>query len=192
MLTINLNTKTLTPLRLIQSCIEGERTAQIELYQTYAPTMFGICLRYSSDYHSAEDLLQDGFIKAFRNMDRFNGEGSFEGWLKRIFINTAIEQYRKNKRLSFLPLDQEQQHLCDQQINIHDQLATQELLALLQKTPYGYRTVFNLYVVEGYNHKEIGELLGISEGTSKSQLARARAYLKELILQREPNHEHGR
>jgi RNA polymerase sigma factor (sigma-70 family) len=191
MLTSNLNTKALSPLRLIQSCIEGEKTAQIELYQTYAPTMFGICLRYSSDYHSAEDLLQDGFIKAFRNIDRFNGDGSFEGWLKRIFINTAIEQYRKNKRLSFLPLDQEQQHLSDQQVNINDQLAAQDLLALLQKTPYGYRTVFNLYVIEGYNHKEIGALLGISEGTSKSQLARARAYLKELILQREPNHEYG-
>jgi len=152
------------------------------LYNTYSPTMFGICLRYSYDYHSAEDLLQEGFIKAFNNIDRYSGKGSFEGWLKRIFINTAIEQYRKNKRLSFLPLEKEQQ-FTSHETNALDNLAVQDLLKLLQKTPYGYRTVFNLYVVEGYNHREIGELLGISEGTSKSQLARARAFLKELILQ---------
>jgi len=182
MITSNLSTKTFGTVQLIQSCIAGNPAAQLELYETYSPTMFGICLRYSSDYHSAEDLLQDGFIKAFNNIDRFRGNGSFEGWLKRIFINTAIEQYRKNKRLSFLPLERDQQISSDQ-TNALDELAVQDLLKLLQKTPTGYRTVFNLYAVEGYNHREIGELLGISEGTSKSQLARARVFIKGLIKQ---------
>ncbi|MFK7808666.1 MAG: RNA polymerase sigma factor [Saprospiraceae bacterium] len=175
-----LTSKALAPQLLIQQCIAGKRAAQIQLYETYSPTMFGICLRYASDYHSAEDLLQEGFIKAFNNIDRFKGMGSFEGWLKRIFINTAIEQYRKNKRLSFLPLEREQQ-VNSQETNALDNLAVQDLLKLLQKTPYGYRTVFNLYAVEGYNHREIGDLLGISQGTSKSQLARARTFIKKLL-----------
>ncbi|MFT4663809.1 MAG: RNA polymerase sigma factor (sigma-70 family) [Polaribacter sp.] len=181
MITSKLSIKALAPSLLIQRCIAGKKTAQVELYNTYSPTMFGICLRYSNDYHSAEDLLQEGFIKAFNNIDRYKAQGSFEGWLKRIFINTAIEQYRKSKRLSFLPLEKEQQ-FASQETNALDKLVVEDLLKLLQKTPYGYRTVFNLYVVEGYNHREIAELLGISEGTSKSQLARARSFLKELIL----------
>lgn len=182
MVASNLKTKSLVQQQLISGCVDGNKVSQEALYNAYAPTMFGICLRYSSDYHSAEDLLQDGFIKAFNNIDRFIGKGSFEGWLKRIFINTAIEQFRKNKRLSFLPLEHEHQ-LYANQTNIIDQLAVQDLLELLQKCPPGYRTVFNLYVIEGYNHKEIGQLLGISEGTSKSQLARSRAYLQGLIQQ---------
>ena len=184
MVASNLNTKTLVPQKHISGCVDGNKVTQEALYDTYAPTMFGICLRYSSDYHSAEDLLQDGFIKAFNNIDRFKGKGSFEGWLKRIFINTAIELYRKNKRLSFLPLEYEHQ-LYANQSSIIDQLAVQDLLKLLQQSPPGYRTVFNLYVIEGYMHKEIGQLLGISEGTSKSQLARARAFLQGLIQQLE-------
>ncbi len=176
----NLNTKVLVPKNLISSCIQGNRIAQEALYDLYSPVMFGICLRYSKDYHNAEDLLQEGFIKAFNNIDRFRGNGSFEGWLKRIFINTAIEQYRKNKRLSFLPLEPERIHQYSQS-DVLDQLAVEDLLKVLQKTPSGYRTVFNLYAIEGYTHKEISQMLGISEGTSKSQLARARVYLQKLI-----------
>ncbi len=184
MTTTKLTTKTLFPQHLINACIEGKRAAQEALYEKFAPTMFGICLRYASDYHTAEDLLQDGFVKAFYNIDQFNGKGSFEGWLKRIFINTAIEHFRKSKKMSFFPIQQEQL-LQTTQTNVIDQLAVDDLLNVLQQSPPGYRAVFNLFVIEGYSHKEISQLLGISEGTSKSQLARARVYLQNLIQQLE-------
>jgi len=164
----------------LKACIAGQRQAQEALYAHFSPKMFGICLRYASDYHSAEDILQEGFVKVFKNLDRFRGEGSFEGWLKRIFINTSIEFYRKavNKRKT-IELDSvyDQGH---ESIAL-DSLAAKDLLKLIQKLPTGYRTVFNLYGIEGYAHKEIAALLNISEGTSKSQLARARESIKKMI-----------
>ncbi len=165
---------------VIQSCIAGRRASQELLYQYFAPRMFGICLRYGHDYPTAEDLLQEGFIKVFNKLDRYRYEGSFEGWMKRIFINTAIEHYRKaNNRKFFVEIDQATE-LTLNSVAL-DNLATQDLLKVVQKLPDGYRTVFNLYAIEGFNHKEIGQMLGISEGTSKSQLARARATLQKNI-----------
>ncbi|MEL6864698.1 MAG: sigma-70 family RNA polymerase sigma factor [Bacteroidota bacterium] len=166
--------------RLIQQCIAGSHQYQALLYKVFSPQMFGICLRYASDYHSAEDILQEGFIKVFNNLDRYRGDGSFEGWLKRIFINTAIEYYRKSIRsYNFADLALAHQESLDGKAISN--MATQELLRLIQQLPVGYRTVFNLYVIEGYAHKEISKMLDISEGTSKSQLARARATLQRLI-----------
>ena len=165
---------------VIQSCIAGRRASQELLYQYFAPRMFGICLRYGHDYPTAEDLLQEGFIKVFNKLDRYRYEGSFEGWMKRIFINTAIEHYRKSSNRNFFVEIDEATELTLKSVAI-DNLATQDLLKVVQKLPDGYRTVFNLYAIEGYNHKEIGKLLGISEGTSKSQLARARATLQKNI-----------
>lgn len=163
----------------LKHCIAGRRDAQELLYNYFAPTMFGICLRYASDYHSAEDILQEGFIKVFNNIDRFRGEGSFEGWMKRIFINTAIEYYRKATHYSYVDIelaaDQSTKEVALQN------LMKDDLLKVIQQLTPGYRTVFNLYAIEGYSHKEIGKMLNISDGTSKSQLARARMALKRLI-----------
>ncbi|MFK8103910.1 MAG: RNA polymerase sigma factor [Saprospiraceae bacterium] len=169
-----------TDKQILQGCLAGQRTAQEFLYNHYAPQMFGICLRYASDYHHAEDILQEGFVKVFNRLDQYRGTGSFEGWLKRIFINTAIEYYRKSiKHLKYQALSGINEVAFDH--HIISELARQDLLKVIQKLPIGYRTVFNLYAIEGYSHKEIATLLEISEGTSKSQLARARKTLQALI-----------
>lgn len=165
---------------VLKACIAGRRSSQELLYQHFSPRMFGICLRYAHDYPTAEDLLQEGFIKVFNKLDMYSYEGSFEGWLKRIFVNTAIEHYRKSSSRRFFVEIEEAQELSLDGSAI-DLLAAQDLLKLVQKLPDGYRTVFNLYAIEGYNHKEVGKLLGISEGTSKSQLARARATLQKEL-----------
>ena len=166
--------------QVLEACIAGKREYQAFLYNYYAPKMFGICLRYASDYHNAEDILQEGFIKIFNKLDQYRGSGSFEAWMKRIFINTAIEYYRKTaKHLKYQTLDATHEIAFDN--NIIQELNKQDLLKLIQKLPLGYRTVFNLYAIEGYAHKEIAKLLGITAGTSKSQLARARKKLKESI-----------
>ncbi len=164
---------------ILEGCMAGRRDCQEALYNHFAPVMFGLCLRYSKDYHAAEDLLQEGFIKVFNKLDRYRGDGSFEGWLKRIFINTAIEYYRKAKQ--FIPVDIEEAKMEIHDDKAIDKLAHNELLKLIQKLPTGYRTVFNLYAIEGYTHREVASMLGISEGTSKSQLARARTILQRSV-----------
>jgi RNA polymerase sigma-70 factor (ECF subfamily) len=166
---------------LRQGCIDGRAGHQRLLYDYYSSKMFGICLRYANDYHHAEDILQEGFIKIFRSIDRFRGDGSFDGWIKRIFINTAIEHYRKSVNHSgHVELEPSIviRHIGEKAT---DNLATQDLMKLVQQLSPGYRTIFNLYVIEGYSHREIAETMGISEGTSKSQLARARNILKKLV-----------
>lgn len=170
----------LTEKEIIAGCIAGRRDCQEMFYKYFSPKMFGICLRYANDYHSAEDILQEGFIKVFNNIGKFRGEGSFEGWVKRIFINTAIEYYRKAVNHNG---HSELENATFQHINeiAIENLATQDLLKLIQKLSPGYQTVFNMYVIDGFSHKEIAKKLGISEGTSKSQLARARAILQKMI-----------
>jgi len=165
---------------VLKACIAGRRASQDLLYHHFAPRMFGICLRYAHDHPTAEDLLQEGFIKVFNKLDMYRYEGSFEGWMKRIFINTAIEHYRKASNRKFFV---EIENAEDLSLNNSalDDLVASDLMKIVQKLPNGYRTVFNLYAIEGYNHKEISKMLGISEGTSKSQLARARATLKTKI-----------
>lgn len=166
--------------QILQGCITGNRNCQEMLYQYFAPRMFGICLRYASDYHQAEDLLQEGFVKVFNKLDRFRGDGSFEGWMKRIFINTAVEHYRKTTRqIALDPLETAPHPHFDCQAL--QNLAIQDLLRIIHQLPTGYRTIFNLYAIEGYTHKEIANMLNISEGTSKSQHARARSLLQKLI-----------
>ena len=169
---------------LIRQCLKGKAEAQRLLYDQFAPKMFGICLRYAKKRHNAEDILQDGFIRVFRYLKNFRGEGSFEGWLRRIFVNTAIEHYRKNSKvysMSELPVESQEMTYNPAVQN----MSVEELLGLVGKLSNGYRMVFNLYVMEGLNHREIAEKLGISEGTSKSQLARARAQLQKMIAERE-------
>ncbi len=166
--------------KVLNGCIVNDSASQKALYNMFAPTMFGICLRYASDYHTAEDILQDGFIKVFRSINKFREEGSLEGWLKRIFVNTAIEYYRKTaKSYRFSPLELAGEKSFED-FSFYS-LEHNELLELIQKLPDGYRLVFNLYIIEGYAHDDIAKKLKINIGTSKSQLARAKKYLRKLI-----------
>lgn len=174
---------TLTDETLIQQSAAGDRRAQKLLYDRYSSKMFGVCLRYAQDYQNAEDILQEGFVKAFRNMEKFRFEGSFEGWLRRIMVNTAIEMHRrKNHLYPLVEVENTDIELIEE--NAVSMLAADDLMNMISSLSPGYRTVFNLYAIEGYSHKEIAEQLNISEGTSKSQLARARYILMDMVEQR--------
>ena len=155
---------------------------QEELYNRFAPKMYAVCLRYSNNTDDAQDLLQEGFIKIFKNLDRFRAEGSFEGWIRRVFVNTSIEHYRRKVNL-FSTSEREESLVTDSSWNALDKLAEKDIIELVQELSPGYRTVFNMYAIEGYSHKEIGNMLGISEGTSKSQLARAKGILQKKVEQ---------
>jgi len=165
---------------LIQGCIKGNRRMQEELYRRFSGRMYGVCLRYASNAEEAEDILQEGFIKIFKKLESFRSEGSFEGWIRRIFVNTAIEHFRRKKYLQPVT-EKEETSIEGKYISVLDDLAEQDILGLVQQLSPGYRTVFNMYVVEGYTHKEIADMLGISEGTSKSQLSRAKVILQDLV-----------
>jgi RNA polymerase sigma factor (sigma-70 family) len=165
-----------------EGCFKGDRRFQQMLYDMFSSKMFGVCMRYANEYNAAQDLLQEGFVKVFRNIDKFRGEGSFEGWVRRIFVNTAIEHYRKQVNL-YAIVDNDVKAYENYDNNALETLKEQDIVKMIQKLSHGYRTVFNLYVVEGYSHKEIGDLMGISEGTSKSQLARARYLLQKMITE---------
>lgn len=156
---------------------------QEELYNRFAPKMYAVCLRYANNADDAQDLLQEGFIKVYKNLHRFRAEGSFEGWIRRVFINSSIEHYRKKVAKLATVSEKEESTIESRDSNAIDSLAEKDIIALIQDLSPGYRTVFNLYVIEGYSHKEIGELLSISEGTSKSQLARAKSILQKKVTQ---------
>ncbi|MBI9033500.1 MAG: sigma-70 family RNA polymerase sigma factor [Bacteroidales bacterium] len=145
--------------------------------------MFGVCRYYSKDYTEAEDVLHEGFIKVFKKINQFEGKGVFEGWLRRVFVNTALERYRKQNIL--YPVEDYHQfvELADN-YNAVEQITTKDLYAIIQELSPKYKMVFNLYAIEGYQHKEIAEMLGISEGTSKSNLARARTILQKKVKER--------
>lgn len=160
--------------------MEGNRRMQEELYRRFSPRMYAVCLRYAGTAEEAEDILQEGFIKIFKKLGSFRGDGSFEGWIRRIFVNTAIEHFRRKRYLQ--PVTEKEENTIEGKfISVLDELAEQDILALVRELSPGYRTVFNMYVVEGYTHKEIADMLGISEGTSKSQLSRAKVILQEMV-----------
>lgn len=167
--------------QLVEGCLLNKRQSQYQLYELMSAKMFAVCMRYCSNKEYAQDILQEGFVKVFKNLDKFRWDGSFEGWVRRIFVNTAIEHFRKETKL--FPVTDNESALLLYPINddSHHQLELEDLMSLIQNLSVGYRTVFNLYVVEGYSHKEIGEMLKISEGTSKSQLSRARYLLQKNI-----------
>jgi RNA polymerase sigma-70 factor (ECF subfamily) len=166
--------------QIINGCIIGDRKMQQLLYQRYSRQMFAVCLRYAKDHQAAEDILQDGFVKIFRNIGSFRKQGSFEGWVRRIFINTSIEYLRRSVNLYSIVND-EGEAIDIKDETTYDGLHVDELLEMIQSLSTGYRTIFNLYAIEGYSHKEIAEMLKISEGTSKSQLARARQILMDKV-----------
>ena len=153
---------------------------QEELYQRYSPRMYAVCLRYAGNADEAQDVLQDGFIKVFKKMDSYRGDGSFEGWMRRVFVNTAIEHFRR-KRYMMPVTEKEENTLEGKYTSVLDDLGAKDILALVQELSPGYRTVFNMYVVEGYTHREIADMLGISEGTSKSQLSRAKVIIQDMV-----------
>lgn len=169
---------------LLEGCKAGNRKMQEALYRQTAPKMLVVCMRYAKDTMEAEDVLQMGYVKVFQKINEYRGDGAFEGWIRKVMVNTAIESYRKNLRsMNVVPIED----AYDQPSTGFDfsRLGMQDLLKVIQKLADGYRVVFNMYIIEGYSHKEIAETLGISKGASKSQLSRARAILKEEIIKME-------
>jgi RNA polymerase sigma-70 factor (ECF subfamily) len=166
--------------QLINDCKKDNRKAQEQLYRLYSPKLFAVCLKYSRNYAEAQDNLQDGFILIFKKIEQFSFKGSFDGWLKRVMINHVLQQYRNQTFLSLVNEDVADDH----EVEIEDDSITMDyLLKIIQELPDRYRLVFNLYVIDGFSHAEIGEMLTITVGTSKSNLARARMILKEKIEQ---------
>lgn len=166
---------------IIEGCKKGQREAQEELYKRYAGKMMGVCIRYFTHREEAEDALQEGFIRVFTFITSYTGKGSFEGWLKKIIVNTALNTYRSNMKYLFHLNQEAMDREPNSQHHDPDTLSRDELLKLIQNMPDGYRLVFNLYEIEGYSHKEIAEMLNVSESTSKTQLMKARAYLQKKV-----------
>ena len=172
-------------LKLIDSCIKGDRAAQKMLYDRLAPRMFPLCIRYVGDRALAEDILQDGFITLFTRLKDYKGEGSFEGWARRIFVTTALMDLRKKDALKMSEDLDAARGLKTETVSQVQNIGYKELMELIMTLPPGFRTVFNMYAIEGYSHKEISEILGISETTSRTQLSRARIWLQNKIKERE-------
>jgi RNA polymerase sigma factor (sigma-70 family) len=169
---------------LLEGCKRGERKFQELLYKSLASKMLGVCMRYARDRYEAEDILQLAFIKVFQKVGDFRNDGSFEGWIRRIVVNTAIETYRKNQRMMNI-VDIGEAYDVPQPAPDISTLEIKDLLKLISQLSGGYRLVFNMYVIEGYSHKEIAIELGITEGASKSQLSRAKAVLREKLKKME-------
>lgn len=170
---------------LVEGCKQGSRQSQEQLYKLFAAKMLGVCMRYASSRMEAEDMLQNSFIKVFEKLADYRADGSFEGWMRRIMVHTSIEYYRKHHKMMQVV---ELENLSDEpSINplAAAKLGADDLLKLIAQLPPGYRIVFNMFAIEGYSHKEIGEILGISEGASKSQLSRARSILKAQLAKME-------
>lgn len=167
---------------LVKACLNGSREAQYRLYNSYAPRMMSTALRYVGDGDVAQDILQEAFIKAYASLDSFSGRGSLENWIRRIVVNVALEYLRHNDVLREAV---ELGELNTSPINptVLDKFSTDELMAIIASLPAGFRTVFNMYAIEGYSHKEIAQMLGISESTSRSQYNRARALIQKRMAE---------
>jgi RNA polymerase sigma factor (sigma-70 family) len=166
---------------LIIECVNGNPRAQRLLFDKFARKMFSVCLRYAKNEEQAEDVLQDGFVKVFGKLKDFKSEGSLEGWIRRIMVNTALDQIRKNnKQLGDTNIDDVGYKIENNDFIVENMMAD-DLMKMVQAMPDGYKVVFNMFAIEGYSHSEIADTLGISENTSKSQYSRARAYLRERL-----------
>ena len=171
----------MTEKELIEGCVNEDSGCQKEVFQRYAGKMLALCMRYARHRMEAEDIVQDAFIKVFDKVNKFQFKGSFEGWIRRIVINTALKKFNKK---SFQNEEIGNEDYIDpiEEPEVFNTLSVEEIMNLISKLPDGYRIVFNLYAIEGYNHKEIAELLGIQESTSRSQLVKARKMLQNLVL----------
>lgn len=166
--------------KVIRGCQENNPEAQRELYELFKTKMFGTCLRYAGNYDDAQDIMQEGFIKVFEKIHQFGFKGAFEGWIRRVMVNTALEKYSLHYKN--VPIDEIQVHSDPEEDgDVSADIDVNELVRLVQELTPRYRMVFNLYAIEGFSHKEISEMLNISEGTSKSNLSRARAILQEKV-----------
>ena len=172
---------------LVEKCINGDQNAQRALFEKFAPKMLGVCMRYAQNTEQAEDVLQESFVKVFSKLDMYKG-GSLEGWIRRIMINTSLDEIRKNKKFINNVAMDTVDFKIEQNGFILESMQAEDLLLLVNSMPSGYKTVFNMFAIEGFSHKEIGIELSISENTSKSQYSRAKAYLqakmKELGIER--------
>lgn len=166
---------------LVKRCLENDSIAQKKLFDTYAGRMMGVCLRYANDRDEAQDVLQMGFIKVFEKLSQFSGKGSLEGWIRRIVVNAALDNIRRNKHTQDDVSMDKVDFMVYDNVNAIDGLAAKDLLKLINNMPDGFKAVFNMYAIEGYTHKEIAEELGISVNTSKSQYSRARTYLQNVL-----------
>ena len=165
----------------LHACLQGDRLAQKHLFECFKGKMFALCLRYASSREDAEDILQEGFVKAFRDLPQYTGKGNFEGWMRKVFVNTALQFLEKQRRnLPIADLDG-RDFLDDTEPVAGEEPPAKDMIRILQQLPPGFRTVFNLHVLEGYTHPEIADILGISVGTSKSQLLRAKAHFRKLL-----------
>lgn len=168
--------------QLIKACQQNKVGAFRTLYDRYGSVLFGICLRYAGNEQEAQDILQEALIKIFNKVGSFRSEGSFEGWLKRLVTNTAINHVKKSYRIKESGQPEDLVTLEDTGLSAIDHLSSQELIEIINKLPEGYRLVFNMYIIEGYDHREIAKELGISEGTSRSQLVKAKRKLQEALI----------
>ena len=169
---------------LINGCLKRDRTAQKRLYDTFSSKMYALCCRYVKDSMEAEDVLVTAFTKILDRIDQYKGEGSFEGWIRRVVVNEALTWLRRNRSM-YVETELEAADREPDYQRLEDHLQAEDLLNMIQELPSGYRIVFNLYAIDGYSHKEIAEQLSISENTSKSQLSRARVHLQKLLAERE-------
>lgn len=175
---------------IIDRCARNDARAQRRLYDLYAPQLFAVCLSYSRDRMDAEDTLHDGFMKIFNNIKQFKGDGSLEGWMRRIMVNTALEKYRRDQKL--IAISEQIRYESSGSIeHILEEIASEEIMEVIQGLTPQYRLTFLLYAVEGYNHKEIAAKLNITEGTSKSNLSRARMILQERLSEHYSTHYKG-
>lgn len=163
---------------LVKKCLDGDQRAQRLLFEKFAPKMLGVCLRYAKNTEQAEDVLQEGFIKVFTKLEHYKGKGSLEGWVRRVMVNTSLDQIRKNVKFQDNVAMDDVDYKLELNSYIIEGMQEADLLKLINEMPEGYKVVFNMFAIEGYSHKEIAEELEISENTSKSQYSRARAYLK--------------
>jgi len=173
--------------QLIAACKKQDTNAQRELYETYAPRMMGLCMKYCKDYDAAQDMLHDGFIKVFTQIKKYSGRGSFEGWMHRVFVNTILAHFRKEKSNYLITSDIDEADIEIEDENFerlfNDDITEAILLSMIQEMPVGYRTVFSLYIFEDMSHREISKKLGIKENASRSQYSRAKSYLKNKITE---------
>ena len=172
---------TLGEQQMIARCRKGDRAAQKALFDSLSPKMFAICIRYMGSREAAEDVLQEGFISLFSKLDSYSGEGSFEGWARKVFVNTALMTLRRNDVMRQSEDIESARSISGNDVSALQSISYKELMGMIAELPPGFRTVFNLFLIEGYSHKEISGMLGISEATSRSQLQRARVMLQNRI-----------
>lgn len=168
---------------LVKLCLDGKASAQERFYNRYAPKMMSVCLRYSDSYEEAQDSMQDGFIQVFKKLHTFKGDGSLEGWVRRVVVNTAINNLKKHKKHKHQSDVDDVGYMLegDDADSVVSDMTVDELMEIINQLPAGYKTVFNLYAIEGYPHKEIAEMLDVTESTSKTQYRKAKMYLQKLL-----------